>query len=89
MVLSTIEAEYIIATRACKEKIWLRRLMKELVHKQEKILLYCGSQSVLHNVRNPTFHSTTKHIDVLYYFIHEVIEDKYVDFQKIHTKKHK
>jgi hypothetical protein len=63
--------------------------MKELVHKQEKISLYCGSQSVLHNARNPTFHSTTKHIDVLYYFVREVVEDKYVDFQKIHTKKHK
>jgi len=52
------------ATQACKEAIWMKKLMEELGHKQEKIHLYCDSQSALHIARNPTFHSRTKHIDV-------------------------
>ena len=58
----------------------------ELGHKQEKILVYCDSQSALYIARNPAFHSRTKHIDVEYHFVREVVEDGSVDFQKVHTK---
>jgi len=87
VALSTTEAEYMAATQACKEATWMRKLMEGLGHKQKKIPLYCDSQSALHIARNPAFHSKTKHIDVQYHFIHEVVENESVNFQKIHTKK--
>ncbi|PON80582.1 hypothetical protein PanWU01x14_001380, partial [Parasponia andersonii] len=64
VALSITEAEYIAATQACKEVIWIQRLLEELGHKQEKISLFCDSQSVSHIARNPAFHSKTKHIGV-------------------------
>jgi hypothetical protein len=76
-----------VATQACKEAIWMRKLMEELEHKQEKIPLYCDSKCVLHIARNSVFHSRTKHIDVQYHFVCEVMKDGSVDFMKIHTKK--
>jgi hypothetical protein len=36
------------ATQACKEAIWMKKLIKELEHKQEKIPLYRDSQIALH-----------------------------------------
>jgi len=87
VTLSITEVEYMVTIQACKEAIWMRKLMGKLEHKQEKIHLYCDSQSALHIVRNPAFHSRTKHIDVQYHFIREVVEVESVDFQKIHTKK--
>ena len=42
-------------TQACKEAIWIQRLLEELGHKQEKILVFYDSQGALHNARNPTF----------------------------------
>ncbi|KAH9698769.1 hypothetical protein KPL71_024127 [Citrus sinensis] len=86
VALSTTEAEYMAATQACKEAIWIQRLLEELGHKQEKISVFCDSQSALHIARNPTFHSRTKHIGVQYHFVREVVEDGSVDLQKIHTK---
>ncbi|KAH9752597.1 hypothetical protein KPL71_014753 [Citrus sinensis] len=86
VALSTTEAEYMAATQACKEAIWIQRLLKELGHKQQKIPVFCDSQSALHIARNPTFHSRTKHIGVQYHFVREVVEDGSVDLQKIHTK---
>ena len=85
MALTTREAEYMAATQACKEAIWIQRLLEELGHKQEKIFVFCDSQSALHIVRNPTFHFKRKHIGVQYHFVREVVEDKSVDLQKIHT----
>ncbi|KAH9685636.1 Integrase catalytic domain-containing protein [Citrus sinensis] len=86
VALSTAEAEYMTATQACKEAIWIQRLLEELVHKQEKISVFCDSQSALHIAKNPAFHSRTKHIGVQYHFVREVVEDGSVDLQKIHTK---
>ena len=64
MALSTTEAEYMEATQACKETIWIQKLLEELGHKQEKRFVYCDSQSALHIAMNPAFHSRTKHIGV-------------------------
>lgn len=33
VALSTIEVEYIVATQACKEVIWIKRLLEKLGHK--------------------------------------------------------
>uniref|UniRef100_A0A2N9FBM1 Integrase catalytic domain-containing protein n=1 Tax=Fagus sylvatica TaxID=28930 RepID=A0A2N9FBM1_FAGSY len=83
---STTEAEYVAATQASKEAIWLQMLLEELGHKQEKIALFCDSQSALHLAKNPAFHSKTKHIRVQYHFVREKVEEGSVDIQKIHTK---
>ncbi|KAH9669264.1 hypothetical protein KPL70_021723 [Citrus sinensis] len=55
VALSTTEAEYMAATQACKEAIWIQRLLEELGHKQQKIPVFCDSQSALHIARNPAF----------------------------------
>ena len=84
--MSTTEAEYVAATQASKEAVWLKMVMEELGHEQEKISLFCDSQSALHLARNPAFHSKTKHIRVQYHFVREKVEEGTVDMQKIHTK---
>jgi len=43
VALSTTKAEYMVATQACKEAMWMKKLIEELRHKQENILLYCDS----------------------------------------------
>jgi hypothetical protein len=78
--LSTTEAEYIAATHAAKEAIWLRRLFGEIfppatsginkpthVHSDNKsaITLATGSGQ---------YHARTKHIDIRYHFIRYVID---------------
>ncbi|KAE8708762.1 AWPM-19-like family protein [Hibiscus syriacus] len=83
---STTEVEYVAATQASKEVIWLKMLLEKLGHNQEYVFLFCNSQSALHLARNPTFHSRTKHIRVQYHFIREKMEEETVDMQKIHTK---
>ena len=73
-------------TQAYKEAIWIKRLLKELGHKQEKISLFYDSQSALHIARNLAFHPKTKHISVQYHFFQEVVEEGTVNMQNIYTK---
>ena len=77
---STIEAEYVAASEACKEAIWLGRLVIDLGIKGETPMLHCDIQLA----RNPVFHSKTKHVDVKYHFIREMLEDKQIQLVKVH-----
>jgi hypothetical protein len=83
--LSTIEAEYVAATEASKEMIWLQRFMEELGKKQENRRLYCDSESSIHLEKNSTFHSNTKNIQLRYHFIRSILEDGHLKLEKIHT----
>ena len=62
VALSTTEAEYVAATEASKEMIWLQRFMDELGKKHDMSTLYSDSQSAIHLAKNSAFHSRTKHI---------------------------
>jgi hypothetical protein len=85
VALSTTEAEYVAATEASKEMIWLQRFMEELGKKQENNKLYCDSQSAIHLAKNSAFHSKTKHIQLRYHFIQSTLEDGQLKLEKIHT----
>ena len=61
VALSTTE-EYVVATEASKEIIWLHRFMEELGNKKENNRFYSYIQSANHLEKNSTFHFDTKHI---------------------------
>jgi len=67
VALSTTEAEFIAATEACKELLWMKKYLRELGFVQKRYVLYCDSQSAIHLSKNPTFHGKSKHIDVRYH----------------------
>ncbi|GJS01777.1 hypothetical protein Tco_0318285 [Tanacetum coccineum] len=85
VAMSATKAEYVIVAQASKEAVWLKMLLEELGHKQEKITLIYDNQSALYLARNTTFHSKTKHIRVQYHFVREKVEEGTMDMQKIHT----
>ncbi|CAJ2642124.1 unnamed protein product [Trifolium pratense] len=85
VALSTTEAEYIVATEAAKELLWMKKFLQELGFEQEKFVLFCDSQSAIHLGKNPTFHSRSKHIEVRYHWIREALEMKSFSLEKIHT----
>ena len=82
--MSTTEAEYIAITKASKELPWMKKFLQELSLQQERYLLYCDSQSVIHLSKNPTFHSRSKHIDVRYHWIRDALEIKLFCLEKIY-----
>jgi hypothetical protein len=84
--LSTTEAEYIAASHACKETIWLKGLLGEFGRMQDKVKLFCDSQSAIHLAKNTTYHSKTKHIPIKYHFVRHVIDEGRGALEKIHTQ---
>ena len=85
VALSTTEAEFIAATEACKELLWMKKFLNELGFHQDRYELFCDSQSAIHLGKNSSFHSKSKHIDVRYHWIRDVLEKKLFQLEKIHT----
>ena len=83
VALSTTEAEYMAATHASKEVVWLQRLYSELGFKQQAVRIDCDSQSAIFLENNPAYHSRTKHIDVQYHFVRDMVESMKVLLEKV------
>lgn len=76
---SSTEAEYVAASDACKEAIWLRGFYNELapimeLQDQKAIQLGIDNASALKLTKNPEFHGRTKHINVRHHFIRECVK---------------
>lgn len=87
VALSTTEAEYIAAVEASKEMLWLKRFLHELGLKQTEYVVLCDSQSAIDLSKNSMYHARTKHIDVRYHWLRNVIEEKMLKLKKVHTNK--
>ena len=65
VTLSTAEAEYVAATHAAKEGLWLRRLIGEVFRPlAHPIPLHSDSQSAIVLTKDGSYHACTKHIDI-------------------------
>ena len=76
MAQSSAEAEYISASLATSQAIWLRRILEDIKEKQnEATYLLCDNNSAIAIAKNYVFHSRTRHIAVKYHFIKEAISE--------------
>ena len=68
---STVEAEYIAASAAIKEALWLGSLLKEVGVTVDCVKLYCDNQGCISNLKNHLVSKFTKHISVCYHYARE------------------
>ncbi|KAG8493469.1 hypothetical protein CXB51_010771 [Gossypium anomalum] len=85
VALSATEAEYIVITEACKEAIWLKGLFSELNEDLQISTVFCDSQSAIFLTKDQMFHGRTKHIDVRYHFVRDIIARGDIVVSKIST----
>ena len=87
VAMSTTEAEYMAVAEAGKEALWLNGLVKELGIEQGGVQLHCDSQSAIYLAKNQVYHARTKHIDVRFHKIREMMASSQVLLRKVHTSK--
>jgi len=83
---STMEAEYVAASDASKEAVWLRKFLMDLevVPGVDKPLrLYCDNSAAIANTKEPRYQKMSKHIDRKYHVIRSFIEEGHVEICKI------
>ena len=85
VALSSTHAEFIALTEAVKEAIWIRGSLEDMGLQPKPAIVWCDSQSAICLSKNNAFHDRTKHVEVKFYFIRDIIEAGEVKVRKIHT----
>jgi hypothetical protein len=75
IALSTAEAEYIVAGSASCKAISLRKLLASLFDlEMRETLILCDNQSCIKMTENHVFHDRSKHIEIRYHYIRDMVQ---------------
>uniref|UniRef100_A0A2N9GFY6 Reverse transcriptase Ty1/copia-type domain-containing protein n=1 Tax=Fagus sylvatica TaxID=28930 RepID=A0A2N9GFY6_FAGSY len=84
---SSTESEYRAIAHASAELVWLCSLLNELgVSSSSTPILWCDNIGATYLTTNPLFHAYTKHIEIDFHFVHELVSSKTVSVQFISSK---
>ncbi|XP_051134932.1 secreted RxLR effector protein 161-like [Andrographis paniculata] len=75
IALSTAEAEYIAAGSCCAQLLWIRQMLHDYGIVQDSFTLFCDNTSAINIFKNPVQHGRTKHINIRYHFIRDLVEN--------------
>ncbi|GKB46392.1 hypothetical protein Tco_0897145 [Tanacetum coccineum] len=82
---STTEAEYIAASNCCGQVLWIQNQLLDYGYNFMQTKIHIDNESTICIVKNPVFHSKTKHIEIRHHFIRDSNEKKLIQMIKIHT----
>ena len=83
---STMEAEYVAATEAAKEAVWLKNFLLELgvvPTAESPITLYCDNLAAIAQTKEPRSHFSGKHIERKYHLIRHIVKRDDIRVTKI------
>lgn len=76
-----MEVKFVASASAIQEAVWLCRFLNHLVltpKHHEGVVIYSDSQVAIAYTKNPKYRSKTKHIDIKYNFVRDMIAHKVV-----------
>ncbi|GJS92769.1 hypothetical protein Tco_0799737 [Tanacetum coccineum] len=82
---STTEAEYVAAAHCCGQVLWIQNQMMDYGFNFMNTKIHIDNESTICVVKNPVYHSRTKHIEIRHHFIRDCYEKRLIDVLKIHT----
>ncbi|GJW47238.1 putative ribonuclease H-like domain-containing protein [Tanacetum coccineum] len=82
---STTEAEYVAAASCCGQVLWIQNQMLDYGFNFMNTRIHIDNEITICIVKNPVFHSKTKHIEIMHHFIRDAYEKKLIQVLKIHT----
>jgi hypothetical protein len=85
---SSTEAEYITASKATKEVVWIRNFVSELdvvPCVSSPMVFYCDNSGAIAQAKESRAHKRAKHVLRRYHLIREIIGQGDVNVCKVHT----
>jgi hypothetical protein len=72
-----------------REAVWLHKLLVDLFrHVLDSIVIHCDNESCVKLSKNPVFHEKSKHIEIKYHYIREMVQRKEVLVKYLPTDEH-
>ena len=84
IALITPEFEYTVACPACSEAVWLCKMLAGLFDAEIDVIdILCDNQSCIKMTKNMVLNDKSKHIEVRYYYIWDMVQKGAVNLKYV------
>ena len=74
VAMNIVEAEYVASCLASCQAVWLRKLLCDLFDLQlDATCIHCDNPSCMKLSENLVFHDKSKHIEIKYHYIRDMV----------------
>ena len=87
--LSTAEAKYIAVGICYAQLLWMKKLLHDYGITQDTMCVFYDNTSAINLSKNPVQHSKSKHVEIQYHFIQDLVEEEIVCLEFINTDNQK
>ncbi|GJU40835.1 putative RNA-directed DNA polymerase [Tanacetum coccineum] len=85
VAISSTEAEYVAAASCCGQVLWMQNQLFDYGFNFMNTDIHIDNESTICIVKNPVFHSKTKHIQIRHHFIRDCYDQRLINVVKVHT----
>ncbi|GJX61994.1 retrovirus-related pol polyprotein from transposon TNT 1-94 [Tanacetum coccineum] len=86
LAISTTEAEYVSAGKACQQALWMKQALVDYCIRLDDIPIMCDNKEAIDLSKNPVQHSCTKHIEICYHFLHDNVQKGNISIEKVSSE---
>ncbi|GKE69577.1 hypothetical protein Tco_1527649 [Tanacetum coccineum] len=86
LAISTTEAEYVSARKACQQALWMKQALVDYGVRLDDIPIMCDNKGAIDLSKNPVQHSRTKHIEIRHHFLCDNIQKGNISIEKVSSE---
>ncbi|GJU58002.1 hypothetical protein Tco_1235768 [Tanacetum coccineum] len=83
LAISTTEAEYVSAEKACQQALWMKQALIDYDVRLDDVPIMCNNKGTIDLSKNPVQHSRTKHIEIRHHFLHDNVQKGHISIEKV------
>nr|GEY99833.1 copia protein [Tanacetum cinerariifolium] len=82
LAISTTEAEYVSAGKACQQALWMKHALIDYEIRLNNVPVMCENKGAINLRKSPAQHSRTKHIEIRHHFLRDNVQKGHVFIEK-------
>ncbi|GKB53012.1 retrovirus-related pol polyprotein from transposon TNT 1-94 [Tanacetum coccineum] len=86
LAISTTEAEYVSAGKACQQALWMKQALVDYGIRLDNIPIMCDNKGAIDLSKNPVQHSRTKHIEIRHHFLRDNVQKGNISIEKVSSE---
>ncbi|GKE81598.1 hypothetical protein Tco_1551598 [Tanacetum coccineum] len=83
LAISTTEAEYVSAGKACQQALWMKQALIDYDISLDDVSIMCDNKGAIDLSGNPVQHSRTKHIEIRHHFLRNNVQKGNISIEKV------
>ncbi|GKA41741.1 retrovirus-related pol polyprotein from transposon TNT 1-94 [Tanacetum coccineum] len=83
LAISTTEAEYVSARKACQQALWMKQALVDYGIRLDDIPITCDNKGAINLSKNPIQHSRTKHVEIRHHFLRDNVQKGNISIEKV------